>query len=148
MDDRVTDLEKLAATLAPVPQELRQLTGRVGEVEVRLGTVESQIVQLRSEMREEFSAVRGEMAEMRADLRGEIAEMRSGLRGEMTEMRDSLRGEIAQVREDIASLGRETAERFLQFSDEMRTLFEESLGRRRVIAEGNPTPDAPPPARA
>jgi septation ring formation regulator EzrA len=133
MDDRVTNLEKIAETLAPIPGQLAALTARFGDVEGgldsvagRLTVVESQIVQLRTELRDEFSAVRGEMSEMGS----------------------SLRGEIAQVREDIATLGRETAERFLQFGSEMRTLFEESLGRRKVIAEGHPPPDAPPPLGA
>ena len=65
MDERVTDLEKLAESLAPLPARMGAVEGRLGVVETRLGivetrlgTVESQIVQLRTEMRVEFSAVR------------------------------------------------------------------------------------------
>ncbi len=64
MDERVTDLEKLAESLAPLPVRMEAVEGRLGDVdmrlgavETRLGTVESQIVQLRTEMRVEFSAV-------------------------------------------------------------------------------------------
>ena len=112
-------LERRVSILEQNVEHLEQLPARIDALEL-------QIVQLRTEMRAEFSAVRGEMADMGS----------------------GLRGEIAQVREDIAALGRETAARFLAFGDEMRMLFEESLGRRKVIAEGNPPPDAPPPAGA
>lgn len=117
MDERVGNLEKLAQTLAPLPAQVAQLDHRVADVESRLGNVESQIVQLRTEMGDEFSAVRKEMSEMNLGLQ-----------------------------EDIASLGRDTAAGFLRAGVEMRALFEEHLGRRAVIAEGNPTPDEPPSA--
>jgi hypothetical protein len=84
MEERVTDLEKLARTLAPLPEEVRGL-------KVRVGAVESQIVQLRTDMNVEFSAVRGEMAGMKTELRGEMAAMKD------------------ELREDIAAIGRETA---------------------------------------
>ena len=61
MDERVTDLEKLAESLAPLPVRMEAVEGRLGARDARLGTVESQIVQLRTEMRVEFSAVRREM---------------------------------------------------------------------------------------
>ena len=119
MDEGVSDLEKLAQTLAPLPGHLAELGDRVAGVETRLGTVESQIVQLRTEMTDEFSAIRGEL--------------KGGLHAVRTELR-----------QDIASLGRETAAGFLRAGVEMRALFEEHLGRRAVIAEGNPPPDLPP----
>ena len=50
MDERVTDLEKLAESLAPLPARMKAVEGRLGVVDMRLGTVESQIVQLRTEM--------------------------------------------------------------------------------------------------
>jgi chromosome segregation ATPase len=133
MDERVGDLEKVAQTLAPLPGQMAQLSDRVagvesrlgdvesrlGTVESRLGTVESQIVLLRSDMNDGFSAIRGEL-------------------------KDGLVGVRTELREAIAALGRDTAAHFVQAGIEMRTLFEAHLGRRNVIAEGNPTPDAPP----
>ena len=67
MDERVTNLEKLAESLAPLPARMEAVEGRLGVVETRLGTVESQIVQLRTEMRVEFSAVRREMTDSRIE---------------------------------------------------------------------------------
>lgn len=133
MDERVGDLEKVAQTLRSLPGQVAQLDDRVadvesrlgnvdarlGNVELRLGNVESQIVQLRTDMGDGFSAIRGEL-------------------------KDGLEGVKIELREDIASLGRETAAGFLRAGVEMRALFEEHLGRRAVIAEGNPTPDEPP----
>ena len=84
MEERVTDLEKLAGTLAPLPEEVRGL-------KVRVGAVESQIVQLRTDMNAECSAVRGEMA---------------GMKGEL--------------REDVAALGRETAAHVLGLHREIQ----------------------------
>ena len=126
MDERVEDLEKLARRLAPLPAEVKQLSqrlggveSRLGTVESRLGTVESQIVQLRTDMNDGFSAIRGEM--------------KDGF--------DQVRSEF---REDIAGLGRDMAEGFLRVEDKTRTLFEEYVGRRIVIAEGHPAVDEPP----
>ena len=112
MDERVEDLEKLARRLAPLPAEVKQLSQR-------LGTVESQIVQQRTEMSDGFLAIR-------------------------REMKDGLEQVRTELREDIAGLGRDTAQGFLRVGEEMRTLFEEYVGRREVIAEGHPTVDEPP----
>ena len=112
MEQRVGDLEKLAQTLAPLPGTVAELGDRVAGVEVRLGTVESQIVQLRTEMADGFSATKTE------------------LRGEMVEMK-------TELREDIAALGRETAAGFLRVDVDMRGLHSkldrllESPRRRR-----------------
>ena len=76
---------------------MAQLGDRVAHVESRLGTVESQIVQLRADMPDEFSALRGEL-------------------------KDGLQVVKTELREDIASLGRETAAGFLHFGTEMRGL--------------------------
>ena len=73
METRVTNLEKLAESLAPLPAEVGKLTERVGAAEGRLSDCESQIVQLRTDMKAGFSAVRGEMAAMKEELREDIA---------------------------------------------------------------------------
>ena len=121
VEERVVNLERLAETLAPLPGEVRDLTVRASAVEGRLATVESQIVQLRIDMDAGFSAVHGELSEMRGEQAG-------------------LRREVSDLREDVAALGRDTAAQFINLGNEMRTLFEESLGRRRVIAEGDTPP--------
>jgi phosphoglycerate-specific signal transduction histidine kinase len=119
MDERVENLEKLAQTLAPLPAEVRQLSQRMVSVESRLGGVESQIVQLRTDMTDGFSAIR-------------------------REVKDGLEQVRTEFREDIAGLGRDMAQGFLRVEDKTRTLFEEYVGRRTVIAEGHPAVDEPP----
>ena len=59
--ERVEKLEKAFASLATLPGEVADLKGRVGSLEL-------QIVQLRTEMTEEFSAVHQEMASTRNGL--------------------------------------------------------------------------------
>ena len=125
MDERVTDLEKLAETLAPMPLRMQAVEGRLGvvetrlgvvetrlgTVETRLGTVESQIVQLRTEMRVEFSAVRHEMA-------------------------DGLTSVRTELRADIADRGRELAGHILATQRQMRVMHEEVIKRIALIGEG------------
>ena len=97
LEQRVTDLERL-------PE--------------RITAVESQVVQLRTEMHDEFSAVRAEMKDMRESLRTEIAEMGAALREEIADTRQSLGGQIDQL------------------GPEMRVLHEDVIGRLAVIQEG------------
>ena len=108
LEQRVTDLERL-------PQ--------------RITAVESQVVQLRTEMRDEFSAVRGEMKDMRESLRTEIAETGAALRAEMNEMGAALREEIADTRQSLGG-------QIDQLGREMRVLHEDVIGRLAVIQEG------------
>jgi hypothetical protein len=83
-------------------QQLKDLPGRVERVE-------SQILQLRTEMKDGFSAIRSDLraelhgvkAGLRTELRTELHETRDALRSEMHEVRDSLRDEMRELREDI-----------------------------------------------
>ena len=84
MDERVTELEKLAVTLSPLP-------ARMGAVEGRLETVELQILQLGSAMTGEFSAVRREMAEMKTELRDDIAAQGRELAAHVLDLRGEMR---------------------------------------------------------
>ena len=61
MVERVEKLEKTLEGLVGLPD-------RMTAVEERVGSLELQIVQLRTEMRDEFSAVRKEAAATRSDL--------------------------------------------------------------------------------
>jgi phosphotransferase system IIB component len=97
-------LEKTVSALIGLPGEVSQLSRRVG-------TLESQMVQLRTEMKDESSAVRHELAETRDNLLGVIE---SG--GQAT-----LRL-LAEVRE-------ETNARFDGLSRQMRVLHEDVIER-------------------
>jgi len=82
MDERVTDLKRLAESLAPLPARMEAVEGRLGVVETRLGTVESQIVQLRTEMGVGFSTVRREMRVLHEEVIRRIALIGEGRRPE------------------------------------------------------------------
>lgn len=137
--ERVGRLEKTVAALTGLPGEVSQLSRRVG-------TMESQIVQLRTEMKDEFFAVRRELAAMRGEqteLRGELDEHGGGLaelRGDLAETRDNLLGVIErgsqatqemfdEVREDIRAFRQETNSRFDGLSTQMRVLHEDVIER-------------------
>jgi hypothetical protein len=125
LSDRVERLEKTVEGLQTLPAEVAAL----GE---RVGSVETQILQLRAEVHVEFSDVRGEMrtgfANVKAELRQEIA----GLRGEMYDgfaaARDDMLVGLANVTREI----QETAEEGKRHS---RMLFEEALGRIATLGE-------------
>ncbi len=101
---------------------LEEKVGALEELPTRMTSVELQIVQLRDEMRGEFSAGRREMAELGATLRGEIAELGTTIRGEMGEHKTTLRDEIRT--------GDEETRRY------MRVLHEDLVGRLALLQEG------------
>jgi hypothetical protein len=84
-----------------------------------MDTVKSPIVQPRTDVTDEVSAI-------------------------CREIRDHFEQLRSELQEDIAGLGRDMARGFLRVEDTMRTLFEEYVGRRTVIAEGDPAVDEPP----
>jgi len=102
-------------------QSLETLPGRVGALEV-------QILQLRDEMRSEFSAVRQEMRAMGAGLRDELrAEIRAGDNAVRTEIRtvaEALRAEIRAGDEETRV--------------QMRVFHEEVIARIAALQEGRP----------
>jgi chromosome segregation ATPase len=102
--ERVKKLERTVAALTGLPGEVSQLSRRVG-------TLESQILQLRTEIKDEFSAVRHELGETRDNLLGVIE---SG--GQAT-----LRM-LAEARE-------ETSARFDGLSRQMQVLHEDVIER-------------------
>ena len=120
LDVRVMNLENLARTLEPLPQEVRALRHEMGDFKTRLTAVEAQVVQLRGEMQVGFSAIRDEMAAQGRELRAELATK-------------------AELKQDISALSMEMAAHFLEAERKTRLMFEEFLGKRRAIDEGNPT---------
>ena len=153
--DIVRRVEMLEETL----DSLRSLPARVTGLEARVGGVESQILQLRTEMRDEFSAIhrdmatRQEMASLAGELRQETAELGRSLRAETAELGRSLREEMAELggslregmagmktelREDIAGMGRDLAGLFLESQRQTRVLFEEGIARVAALRESDP----------
>ena len=100
-----------------VATRVEGLEGRVTQLEKlprRIDRIESQIVRLRTEMHDEFSAVRTEMREGFAAVRTEI---RSGDEETRRELREEIRS------------GDEETRRY------MRVLFEEYVGRLKLVGE-------------
>ena len=153
----------------PTPVErveiLEEKVGALEELPARVAAVESQLVQLRDEMRAEFSAVRqqlgtcstrDETGTLGATLRSEMAALGSQLRDEMAVLGSQLRDEMAalgaQLRNETALLGSElrgemavlgTALRDeIRAGDEetrrfMRVLHEDLVGRIALLQEGS-----------
>jgi hypothetical protein len=107
-------------TLADRVENLERRVDLLESLPARVSAVELQIVQLRTEMREQFSAVRQEVA---------LGD--SGLREEIHGLRTELRAEIATVRQGIRE-GDEETRRYI------RVLHEEVVSRIAIIQEGLP----------
>jgi hypothetical protein len=109
-------------------QELRELPARVAGVEL-------QIVQLRHEMQEAFSATRSEFGGKVDGLHGRMDGLRDELRTEMHGIRDELRTETHGIRDELLAeirLGDQATRDF------MRMLFEHHQSNLRTIGEGTP----------
>ncbi|MBA2304681.1 MAG: hypothetical protein H0W08_18890 [Acidobacteria bacterium] len=91
---------------------------RLEELPSRMDRLESQFVQLRTEIHDEFSAVREEMRSVQTGLGAEIRSGDAGLRQEMRSVETGLREAIAESRVHT------------------RVLFEEYVGRLAVVDEG------------
>jgi DNA repair protein RadC len=150
---RVEMLEETLNSLRQVPDDLKALNGRMTRVDV-------QMLQLRTEMREEFSAVRGEMA-TKADLAEGLAAARIAAKDDLAAMRrDLANNELAdlkrELREDIAGMGRNLAQIILDTQHQVtrtqrliaegqsqtRMMFEEVVSRLNVLGEGKAGPAA------
>jgi hypothetical protein len=110
--DRLDILEKTVAALETLPQ--------------RVGAVELQIVQLRDEIRVEFSAIRQESSAEFSAVRQEFAAECSAIRQETADMGASLGTELrAEIR-----AGDEETRRY------MRVLHEDVIARIATLGEG------------
>ena len=98
ISDRVERLELAVSGLATIPSEVSDLAARTA-------TVESQVLQLRSEMRVEFSALRGWTGEEFAAVREELAATQRETREEFA----AIRGEFAAIRGEFAAVSGEFA---------------------------------------
>jgi predicted phage gp36 major capsid-like protein len=117
--------------------EMRELPERV----IRL---ESQIVQLRQEMRDEFPAIR---SESRAELRGGLEVLGDDLRGEIAGAVKSVTTAIEETNTHMRMLHEETLsttrrevgavrEAIVETNTHMRMLQEEALSRISTVGEG------------
>ena len=98
-------------TIAKKVEALESRVSTLEELPGRLTAVESQIVQLRSEMRDGFSAASRQLSAVRQELRHDISQ------------------QIVAVREELRA-GDEETRRY------MRVLHEDVIGRLATIQEG------------
>ena len=122
------DLIRRVEHLEETVESLRDLPDRTAKLEARMGAVETQIVQLRTEMRDEFSAIRRDMV-TKDDLRDELSRFAT---------KDDLNALRNEVREDIADLGRDFAARLLESEGRTRVLIEDLGSRITRGREGSP----------
>ena len=106
-------IEERVLTLEQQMSELRQNAARVSRLE-------SNISQLRAEMREEFSAIRGEVAALGDSLRGEMA------------------AGFGAVREDMATFRADMIARDEETRRHARMLHEDVIARMALTREDRP----------
>ncbi len=132
----------------PQPIEIRvqMLEERVTSLEElppRMAGLELQIVQLRTEMHAEFSAVRGEihsvdvrLGSVEAGLREEIRSVATGLREEIRSVDVRLGSVEAGLREEIRSVETGLRQAIGEAQVQTRVLFEDFVARLAVVDEG------------
>ena len=148
------DLIRRVEHVEETVESLRDLPDRTAKLEARMGAVETQIVQLRTEMRDEFSAIRRDMV-TKQDFKTELAAIREEmvtkdhLRDELSRFatkddllrfatKDDLNALRDEFREDIADLGRDVAARLLESEGRTRVLIEDLVARITTGREGSP----------
>ena len=113
---------------------LERTVGGLSELPARVEAVEGQILQLRTEMHGEFSAIRTEAGAFKEDVyafRGEMYAFRQEMyafKDDMTAFKQEVRDEFVQVRAEIMAGDEETRV-------QMRVLHEDTLSRVRLLAE-------------
>jgi hypothetical protein len=155
LSDRVERLENTVEGLQTLPADVAAL----GE---RVGSVETQILQLRTEMRSEFSDVRTEMrtefAAVRSEMRTGLASVKTELRQEIAGLRTEMYEGFASARNDMlvglanvtSELGKQIRETAEEGKRHSQMLFEEALGRIATLREhrdASPGRKAPAPRR-
>jgi len=85
--------------LAQRVEVLETRVALLGTLPERVSAVESQIVQLRNEMRSEFSAVRQEMREGRESLRQEMRALNEDTQNQMRLLHEDVIDRIAKIGE-------------------------------------------------
>jgi hypothetical protein len=126
--ERVTDLEKTT-------EPLRELPARVTRLEFRVTAVEEQVVQLRGEMRDGFSAVLEVIEAGSAATQRLFDETRTEMSAMRTEMA-TVRTQMGAFGTEIAALRSETNMGLADVRTEMRVLHENLVERIARIGEG------------
>jgi VIT1/CCC1 family predicted Fe2+/Mn2+ transporter len=92
-----------ARNLAERVEVVEMRVGALEELPGRMAAVESQIVELRTELRGEFSAVRGEMREMEGRLREEMRALSGETRAQMRTLHEEVLDRVSRIGEGTPS---------------------------------------------
>jgi hypothetical protein len=160
------DLLRRIEMLENTVESLQRLPADVARLSRRMGRVESQILRLRSDMRDEFSAIRRDMvtkadlndglAAVRAEMmtKADLADGLAAIRTEMATKADlsglrvefndgiagavlELTGAIAETRDHLVTL---IKEQIAGAQGQTRMLFEEVIDRLKIVGAANPPP--------
>jgi hypothetical protein len=128
---RIEMLESTVESLRRLPGEMRQLGGRVDRLEW-------QFVQLRTEMRDEFSAIRRDLA-TKADLASLDSlrnELREDIAGAVRDLKRELQGDVAGAVRELSGAIWETRQELVTHMAQTRMLWEDVIARLKILGEG------------
>jgi hypothetical protein len=142
----VAALAKRVEMLEETVESLKRLPDRVGALEVRVDSLASQVLQLRTEMRDGFSAIEGRMATKddltRMATKDDLAQMatrynlaRMATKDDLAELGRELREEMSGAVREMAGFVLATERRLLE---RIPVLVEDVLSRIAIRNEGNP----------
>ena len=166
----VADLQRRVEMLQNTVESLRKLPADVRRLSRRMGRAESQILQFRTEIHDEFSAIRREMA-TKADLAAGLSAIRAEMatKTDLAAGLDAVRAEMAtkaelaalrtelrvEIQESVAGAVRELSSAIAETRDDLarsirdqlaeaqrqtRMLFEDVVDRLKILGERNPHP--------
>ena len=124
----VAELARRVEMLEETVESLKRLPDRVGALEVRVDSLASQVLQLRTEMRDGFSAIEGRMA-----TKDDFAQMAT--KDDLAQLGGELREEMSSAVREMAGFVLATERRLLE---RIPVLVEDVLSRIAIRNEGNP----------
>jgi hypothetical protein len=134
----VQRIEMLEETM----KSLKGLPRRVDALELRMAGVESQVLQLRTEMRDGFLATATKADLERFATKEDLERFATKADLERYATKADLAGAVAELREEIAGGVREMAGQLREFErrseGRMRILIEDAMSRAITRIEGNP----------
>ena len=127
-----TDVADLRTEIVGVRSELKEeIAGVRGELREEIAGVRNDMAGLRGELKDEIAELRTEVKDEITGLRTELKDEIAGVRNDMAGLRDELKGEIADVRTEIADLRTDLKDSFASFT--IMTQKQLNRGQREYI---------------
>jgi hypothetical protein len=124
----VAALARRVEMLEETVESLKRLPDRVGALEVRVDSLASQVLQLRTEMRDGFSAIEHRMA-----TKDDLARMAT--KDDLAQLGGELRDKMSSAVREMAGFVLATERRLLE---RIPVLVEDALSRSAIRNEANP----------